>query len=97
MEVDPFTRLVMEKERTLFFFYGYRWANGEQGRGYFKLAYSLSQALADLENNDAVADEGGYFVQDAFVETEDAGGDPVIHVELISLAGIFAGKVEEED
>lgn len=83
---DAFSELVLAHERTLFMFYGYRTANGAQGRGYFKLAYSLSEALADLEENAGVADEG-YLVRDAFLEVPD-DDPPVIHVELISLAEI---------
>lgn len=87
-EIDAFTQLALERRRTLFMFYGYRNANGEQGGAYFKQAYSLSQALADLEANAGVADEGGYLVRDAFVEEDGEGA--TLHVELISLAQIAA-------
>jgi hypothetical protein len=43
--LDAFDQLVLKSERTLFMFYGYRWASGEIGRGYFKLAHSLGAAL----------------------------------------------------
>lgn len=86
-ELDPLARLEIERERTLFMFYGFRWsANGEPGGVYFKLAHSLSEALADLEANPGVADEGGYLVSDAFLET---GEEPVLHVELTSLAQLI--------
>jgi hypothetical protein len=82
--IDAFDQLVLEHERTLFMFYGYREADGRQGRGYFKLAQSLSEALTDLEANAGVADEGGYLVKDAFLEAGEDGH--VIHVELVSGA-----------
>jgi hypothetical protein len=92
-EIDAFDRLQLEHERTLFMFYGFRNTDGSQGRGYFKLAHSLSEALADLQANPAVADEGGYFVRDAFLEiSDDDDGDPTIHVELISVQEIAAGQ-----
>ena len=90
MDVDAFAQLVIEHERTLFMFYGFRMASGEQGGGYFKLANSLSEALADLEANEGVADEGGYLVSDAFLENGEDG--PVLHVELVSLAQIMRGE-----
>ena len=40
---DAFTQLVVEKERTLFMFYGFRLAaTGEVSGGYFKQAHSLN-------------------------------------------------------
>jgi len=84
--IDAFTQLALERKRTLFMFYGYRGADGKQGGGYFKLANSLSEALADLEANPGVADEGRYLVQDAFLEEDDEGD--TIHVELVSVAQI---------
>jgi hypothetical protein len=92
-EIDAFDRLQLERERTVFTFYGYRMADGRQGRGYFKLAHSLAEALTDLHANTGVADEGGYLIKDAFLEM-DAGLTPVLHVELISLREILAGEEE---
>jgi hypothetical protein len=69
-ELDAFSRLQLEHERTQFVFYGHRMRDGRQGGPYFKLAESLSEALADLWANPAVADEGLYFVNDAFVVRE---------------------------
>jgi hypothetical protein len=83
-EINAFDRLRLEHERTLFMFYGYRRVDGSPGHGYFKLAHSLAEALADLQASEGVADEGGYLVRDAFLEMAD--GDAVLHVELISLA-----------
>jgi hypothetical protein len=92
-EIDAFHQLVFEHKRTLFMFYGHRMANGNPGGGYFKLANSLSEALADLEANPGVADDGGYLVRDAFIEASE-GDEPVVHVELVSLAEILAGGSE---
>lgn len=83
MTIDAFDQLELEHERTLFMFYGYRRVNGEWGSGYFKLANSLSEALSDLHANEGVDSKGGYLVSDAFVEMSE--GDPVIHVELVSI------------
>jgi len=91
--IDAFDQLVLEHERTLFMFYGYREADGRQGRGYFKLAQSLSEALTDLEANAGVADEGGYLVKDAFLEAGEDGH--VIHVELVSVREILSGTPDE--
>lgn len=90
--LDAFHQLALERERTLFMFYGYRWARGDRGGGYFKHAHSLSEALADLDANEGVADEGGYFVKDAFIESTEDG--PVVHVELISAQRIV--QIREE-
>jgi hypothetical protein len=46
--LDAFDQLVLKSERTLFMFYGYRWASGEIGRGYSRLAHSLGAALVGL-------------------------------------------------
>lgn len=82
--MNAFSQLQLEKERTLFMFYGYRMAaTGGVGGGYFKLANSLNEALSDLSTNEGIADEGGYLVRDAFLVMED--GDPSVHVELISV------------
>lgn len=92
---DPFIRLAIEHERTLFVFHGWREAeDGEIGSNYFKLAYSLRSALADLEANTAVEieDEGGYLVRDAFVERDDESGDPIVHVQLVSVRDIIEGR-----
>jgi hypothetical protein len=86
--MDPLSRLELEHERTLFMFYGYGTVEGGQGSGYFKLAHSLSEALADLEGNPGVADEGGYFVKDLFVAALEDDDSPTVHVELISLEQI---------
>jgi hypothetical protein len=93
--IDAFDQLALEHERTLFMFYGFRTADGRQGGPYFKLAHSLSEALADLHANAGVADEGGYLVRDAFLE---AGEDePVLHVELVSMLDLVEAASEEED
>ena len=92
-DVDAFTRLALERERTQFTFYGFRTMDGQEGGPYFKLAHSLSEALADLEANPGVADEGGYLVRDAFLEKTE--GEVVIHVELISMEEIANGALDE--
>jgi hypothetical protein len=92
-EIDPFTQLALEHKRTQFVFYGFRWKDGTMGTPYIKLANSLREALADLDSSPGIADEGGYFVRDAFVEASD-GEDPVVHVELLSLAPWL--KLDEE-
>jgi hypothetical protein len=85
-------QLQLEKhERTLFVFYGYRWASthkfaGKFGSGYQKLANSLREAMADLQSNSGILDEGGYFVRDAILEVGDGDAEsPVLHVELVSV------------
>ena len=88
-ELDAFDQLQLEHERTRFTFYGYRMRDGRQGGPYFKLAHSLAEALADLEANEGVADEGGYLVRDAFLEMGEL--EPVLHVELISVREIEEG------
>jgi hypothetical protein len=93
-EINPFNRLQLEHERTLFVFYGYRKADGSQGHGYFKLAHSLSKALDDLHANEDVADEGHYLVRDAFLEMDD-DGSPVLHVELVSISQLVEGEARE--
>ena len=101
-ELSAFDRLHLERQRTLFMFYGFRWADGRQGGGYFKHAHSLSAALADLSANEGVADEGGYFVKDAFVEDGELDpetrevGPATLHVELISLNEIQRMAVDDE-
>lgn len=90
--MDAFSQLVAERQRALFVFYGHRAISGEPGGPYFKQAHSLSEALADLEGNSGVADEGGYFVRDAFLEHDDGG--LVLRVELISLRQILSGESE---
>lgn len=92
-EIDAFTRLALEHERTQFALYGYRNKDGTQGGPYLKLAYSLSEALSDLRHNPGVADEGGYLVTDAFVEASDDDAPTTVHVELISVAEIL-GRAE---
>ncbi len=87
MTLDAFSQLQLEAERTLFMLYGYREASGELGRGYFKLANSLSEALADLVNNPDVADEGGYLVRDVILAF-DNDGSPLLHVQLTPLQEI---------
>jgi hypothetical protein len=81
--MDAFHQLIRERERTMFVFYGFLWTeDGEVGGNYLKQAYSLGEALADLEANKGVADVGGYWVKDAFIQMEN--GDPIVHVELSS-------------
>jgi hypothetical protein len=72
-------------------FYGYRGTDGSVGGPYFKQANSLSEALRDLIANPGVDTENelGYLVRDAFVEIDEDDGDPVIHVELVSLRQIL--------
>ncbi|MGC2374246.1 MAG: hypothetical protein WA484_10265 [Solirubrobacteraceae bacterium] len=78
-EINAFDQLVLEKERTLFMFYGFRRSrDGSPGAGYFKLAYSLSEALADLVGNPGVANLGGYLVNDAFIEVDEDGEPPTV-------------------
>jgi hypothetical protein len=89
--INAFTQLALERRRTGFTFYGFRMADGKPGGAYHKLAHSLSEAVADLEANAGIADEGGYLVRDAFLEEDDDGGD--LHVELVSIAQI----VEDAD
>jgi len=91
--VDAFTQLALEHERTLFMFYGFTNPDGTRGGAYFKLAHSLSEALADLEGNGGVAHPpGGYLVSDAFLEAgEEADEPPTVHVELVSVESILAG------
>lgn len=89
-ELNPLDALQLESERTLFMFYGYRKAaTGERGQGYFKLAHSLAEAIADLMENEGVLDEGGFLVRDAIV-TRDDDGEFVVNVELVSLTELFA-------
>jgi hypothetical protein len=83
--MHPLDQLNLERERTRFMFYGYRTTSGEMGRGYSKLAHSLSVALAHLDSDPGVADEGGYVISDAFVEVGDNPNDFAIHVELVSI------------
>jgi hypothetical protein len=83
--MHPLDQLNLERQRTRFTFYGYRTANGEMGRGSSKLAHSLSVALADLDSDPGVANEGGYLVSDAFLEVGDNPDDFAIHVELFSV------------
>ncbi len=56
--MDAFAELVLDRERTLFMFYGYRNRDGKQGRGYFKIAHSLSDARGDLEANEGCGRRG---------------------------------------
>jgi hypothetical protein len=88
---------VLEHERTLFMFYGYRMTDGTMGGGYFKLANSLAEALADLHANDGVDTdrELGYLVRDAFVESSEEEGT-TMHVELISLREVMDRAEKEE-
>ena len=94
--LNGFHRLVLQSERSSFTFYGYRMAaDGRYGHGYFKLAHSLGEALADLvEENEGVADMGRYLVRDAFLEASEDG--PVLHVELTSVREILEA-LEEGD
>jgi hypothetical protein len=87
--IDPFSQLVLERRRTLFMFYGFRSVNGKREGAYFKHAHSLGEALADLEGNAGIADEGGYLVRDAFVEDVEDDGGAILHVELISTMQIL--------
>jgi hypothetical protein len=82
-ELDPFTRLVLEAERTIFNFYGCKTIDGRP-MVYSKMAHSLSEAFTDLEENEGMSDEG-YSVQDAFVE-KDEDGFVTVHVQLRSVA-----------
>ncbi|HEX3510111.1 MAG TPA: hypothetical protein VHT27_03335 [Solirubrobacteraceae bacterium] len=94
-DIDAFDRLELERERTLFMLYGARKATGGTFRGYFKLAHSLSQAMADLEANPAIAG-GPYLVKDAFVEAEEDDA-PTVHVELVSVPDLLAQASEQGD
>ena len=97
-ELNAFDQLQLEHERTLFMFYGFHMKDGRLGSGYFKLANSLSEALADLCANGGVADEGGYFVSDAFLEIAE-DDIPIVHVELISLqqVGTMIAEALDDD
>lgn len=80
--MDAFDQLVVEKERTMFCFYGWFGLDGKRGEApYFKQARSLSEALEDLHNNAGV-DNANYYVEDLFVEVVDNGG-VAVHVELV--------------
>jgi hypothetical protein len=94
--MDAFHQLVVEHESTLFLFYGYKNTDRSPATTpYFKLANSLSEALADLVENAGTADDA-YFVSDAFLEAdEEAGEPPTVHVELISANQIIR-MIEEE-
>ena len=85
--MDAFDQLQIERERTFFTFYGWRRPDGEPGGPYFKLAHSLSEALADLEENSAIDPDEAYVVTDAFLELGEEG--PTVHVELRSTEAVF--------
>ena len=86
--MSAFDELQFEHERTLFFLYGARSARtGAASRPYFKLANSLGEAIADLEANPGIMDEGPFLVRDAFVQLDDDGA-PVVHVELVPMQRI---------
>jgi hypothetical protein len=94
-ELDAFSRLAAESQRTDFMFYGYRMAeDGRIGPPYFKLAHSLSEALADLKGNPGVASDV-YFIEDAFV-TLDEDGMPTVHVQLVPGDDLAHRYAEEE-
>jgi hypothetical protein len=92
---DAFTQLVVEKERTQFVFYGYRMAEtGEVAGHYFKQAYSLNEALEDLNANEGVL-EDAHLVLDAFLEVHHDQEDAVIHVQVVGAEEVVA-KVREQ-
>jgi len=84
---NPLDRLAREKRRTLFMFYGYLMNDGEVAKTpYFKQAYSLSAALADLVANTGTKDldEGEvYVVNDVIItDIEEDPTDFVVNVQL---------------
>jgi hypothetical protein len=85
-EMDAFTRLELETQRTVYLFYGFIEAGtGQRGKGYFKQAHSLGEAMADLVSNagvDAAESQAGYVVRDAVVIVDENGAH--VHVELIT-------------
>lgn len=90
---DAFQQLVMEKERTQFVFYGFRMAEtGEPAGNYFKLAYSLNEALEDLNANPGVL-EDSHLVLDAFLELSD--GEPTLRVQVVGSEEVVA-KIRDD-
>lgn len=93
--LSVFSRLRIERERTLFMMYGVRTKDGQTVSGYFKLAHSLSEALADLDYNENVAvPVEGYAVRDLFLEDGEDG--VVVHVELRPGLELLDGDEEDE-
>ena len=86
--LDRFKELQLQSEQTMFVLHGYRKVkDGERGHGYVKHAHSLGEALADIRSRPGVLDECPYLVRDAFLTIEE--GQPVIHVEIVSLGEAF--------
>jgi SAM-dependent methyltransferase len=95
-EATPFTRLAFEHKRTSFVFYGFRHADtGEKGGDYFKMANSLSEALADLNSNVGISGST-YVIRDLFLEEKDVEGEPTLHVEVVSLLELLDDMDEDE-
>jgi hypothetical protein len=81
---DELRRFVPSRLWAHYALYGWRRPDGTLGPPHFKSAYSLREAIEDLVDNEQVADEGGYVVADAVLDVSMTGGDPTIHVQLIS-------------
>jgi hypothetical protein len=96
---DAFSQLVFEKERTQFVFYGFRSAVDSKISGnYYKQAYSLNEALEDLNANPGVL-EDAHLVLDAFVQMEE-GNDPWVHVQVAGAEEVLAkvrGEYERDE
>jgi hypothetical protein len=73
--------------KTLFLLYGTLNSDGTAGI-YLKRAYSLGEAMADMERSPGVTG-GPYLVRDAFVEKDKAGG--TLHVAVASVPEMMAG------